>query len=91
MLFITQFIYNNYTIKTIKTLLFFANYGFKPEIIRENTVLTRAKKATITVKKLFKLHKKLNQEIKFIIKKIKIYYNKNRAENVTLKKLFIYT
>jgi hypothetical protein len=93
LLFIAQFTYNSYTIKTTKVLLFFANYGFKPKITKKSTILIKAKKAITVIKNLFKLHKKLSQKIKFVIKKIKVYYDKNRFENVTLKKLslFIYT
>jgi len=32
------------------------------------------------------LHEKINREIQFITKKIKIYYNKTRFKNITLRK-----
>jgi len=55
-------------------------------------VLTKAEKATTKVDRLTQLHEEISQEIQFIIKKIKVYYNRTRFKNITLKKsLFTYT
>jgi len=44
------------------------------------------------VDRFIHLHEKISQEMQFVAEKIKIYYNRTRFKNITLKKnLLIYT
>jgi len=48
--------------------------------------LIKTKKATTKINRLTQLHEEMSQKIQFIAKKIRIYYNKTRFKDITLRK-----
>jgi len=83
---LAQFAYNSAKQETTQISPFFANYGFKTELYRQellDTVL--AQKAHITVEQLKALHQQLSRDIAFIALRTAKYYNKKREDAPTLK------
>ena len=66
--------------------LFFANYEFKSEIYNEPRRFAEiAQKITIQIEQLQLLHKKLQKNIQFLVKRFVLYVNKKRNKDFTLK------
>ena len=81
-----QFVYNSAKQETTQVSPFFANYGFEPELYRQqllDTVL--AQKAHITVEQLRMLHQQLSRDIAFVALRTAKYYNKKREDAPALK------
>ena len=79
-------IFNNATTKIINMLLFFANYEFKSEILKESRrFIEIVQKITIQIKQLTLLHKELQKEIQFLAKRSALYVNKKRNKNFILE------
>ena len=86
MLLIAQLIFNNATTKVISVSLFFANYEFKPEIFKESRRFAEiAQKITIQIEQLTLLHKELQKNIQFLVKRSALYVNKKRDKDSTFK------
>ena len=65
---------------------FFANYGFKPEIFKKSRKFAEiTQKTTIQIEQLQLLHKELQKNIQFLVKRSVLYVNKKRNRNSTLK------
>ena len=66
---------------------FFTNHDYDVKlflILKEVKIWTE--KVNIHVKELYKLHKELNTDIKFLLHYLIFYYNKHHAEASMLKK-----
>ena len=86
LLLITQLIINNATTRIISVLSFFANYEFKSEIHKEPRRFVKiTQKITIQIEQLQLLHKKLQKNIQFLVKRSVLYVNKKRNKSFTLK------
>ena len=66
--------------------LFFANYGFESEILKESRKFAEiVQKAMIQIEQLQLLHKELQKNIQFLSKRSVLYVNKKRNKSFILK------
>ena len=80
-----QLIYNSATSKSTGILPFFANYSYKPNIVKDTRGITNNLAATITATEMKSLHNTLKQELSFINERITHYVNKKRVKGPPLK------
>ena len=79
--------FNNATTKIINVSLFFANYGFESKIFKEPRKFAEiTQKIIIQIKQLTLLHKKLQKNIQFLVKRSALYVNKKKNKDFILKK-----
>ena len=71
-----QLAYNSATSESTRILPFFANYGYKPNIIKNTKGITNNPVATVATTEIKSLHNTLKQELSFINKRITHYVNK---------------
>ena len=79
--------YNTSVNQITGTMSFFANHEYNTNLFqesREATVLTE--QVNITVTEMQILHKKLKQDIKFLLHRLAFYHNKHHAGASMLKK-----
>ncbi len=87
LLSIAQLTFNSTTIKVISMSSFFVNYKFKSETFKKLCEFVQlAQKATLQIKQLQLLQKKLQKNIQFLSKCMTLYANKKRDRRFTLKK-----
>ena len=60
--------------KTIKVMLFFANFGYKADLRQGLEVIVPY--AAVKANQIYTLYKILQKELEFVIEKIKEYYNR---------------
>ena len=66
---------------------FFANYEFESKILKESRKFAEIiQKVTIQIEQLTLLHKELQKNIQFFIKRSVLYANKKRDKDFTFKK-----
>ena len=80
-------IFNNVATKIISVSSFFANYEFESEIYKKSRRFAKiAQKTTLQIEQLTLLHKKLQKNIQFLVKRSALYVNKKRNKDFTFKK-----
>jgi len=80
-----QLTYNSITSKSTRTLPFFANYSYKPNIIKDTRGIMNNLAATVAATEIKSLHNTLKQELSFINERITHYTNKKRVKGPPLK------
>ena len=87
LLLIAQLIFNNAITKIISVSLFFANYEFESKTFKKPRKFVEiAQKTIIQIKQLTLLHKELQKNIQFLVKRFVLYVNKKKDKDFTLKK-----
>ena len=87
LLSVAQIVYNTSVNQITGIMSFFANHEYNTNLFqesREATVLTE--QVNITATEMQVLHKKLKQDIKFLLHRSAFYHNKHHAEASMLKK-----
>ena len=80
-----QLVYNSAISESTRTLPFFANYGYEPNIIKDARGTTNNLVATVATTEIKSLHDTLKQELSFVNKRITHYVNKKRVKGPPLK------
>jgi len=87
LLSVAQLTFNNATTEVISMSSFFANYEFESETLKESCEFAQlAQKATLQVEQLQLLQKELQKNIQFLSKRMTLYANKKKIENLLLKR-----
>ena len=86
LLSITQLTFNSATTEVFNVSSFFANYEFELKTFKKSRKFTKIiQKVTIQIEQLTLLHKELQKNIQFLIKRFALYVNKKRNKNFILK------
>ena len=80
-----QLTYNSTTSKSIRTSPFFANYSYKPNIIKNARGIINNLVVIVTAIEMKSLYDTLKQELSFINERITHYANKQRVKGLPLE------
>ena len=80
-----QLAYNSAISESTRTLPFFANYGYEPDIIKDARGIINNLAATVAATEMKSLHNTLKQELSFVNKRMTHYANKKRVKGLPLK------
>ena len=87
LLSVMQIVYNTSVNQITDIMSFFMNHEYNANLFQESKkVMILTKQVNITVIEMQTLHKKLKQDIKFLLYRLVFYYNKYCAEASMLKK-----
>ena len=78
--------FNSATTKVISVSSFFANYEFESKTLKESRKFVEiVQKVILQIEQLTLLHKELQKNIQFLVKRSALYANKKRDKDFTLK------